>query len=202
MGNLINILKAQKVISLSDATKVLGNNMAVYRLVDKGEIIKVYPDGLGYFSLPDLEEGEAHFAIVSKYYSKCVVSGKTALSLYDLSLDYISSIDVDIPKTTNLSNELLNVHRVVETKINNVIERSFDNKGVPFKIKIYSPERTLHEAYKYYNGTDSFYYAIKQYRKLYLNTDMPGKQYDTILQIGKTAGREIMKLLAMGDIYE
>jgi len=47
-----------------------------------------------------------------------------------MTLDYIDEIDVDISNKTNLANELLSVHRVVDTKINNVIERSFENKGI------------------------------------------------------------------------
>ena len=98
--------------------------MAVYRLEQLGKIKKVYPDGLGYFTLPETKEGTAHFAIVNEYYPQCVISGKTALSLYGLSLDYIGRIDVDIPNKTNLVNELLNVHRVTDSKINHVEERS------------------------------------------------------------------------------
>ncbi len=202
MESLFEILKKDRVISLKDAISILGNNMAVYRLEEKGLIVKVYPSGLGYFTLPDIEEGEAQFAVVSKYYPQCVISGKTALSLYNLSLDYIREIDVDIPTSTNLSNDLLNVHRVSEMKINNVIERKFEEKGISFDIKIYSSERTLHEAYKYYKGSDSFYRALKRYRKYYLNKECPGEQYDMILSINKKIGRELVDFLVMEDIDE
>ncbi len=197
MGYFATILKNDLVISLEEGVKLLGNDKAVYRLVDKGELRKVYPDGLGYFSLPELEEGTAHFAIVKKYYPQCVISGKTALSLYELSLDYINQIDVDISNKTNISNELLNVHRVVDSKINNVIERSFEDKGVPFSIKIYSPERCLFEAYKYYKGLDSYFYSIKEFRDKYLDLKNPGTQFDIILNINKKTGREIIDLLMM-----
>jgi hypothetical protein len=199
MTEFWEILKKDRVISLKDASKILGNKMAVYRLEQKKMIRKVHPDGLGYFSLPETEEGEAQFAIVAKYYPQCVVSGPTALSLYGLSQDYISEIDVDIPRTTNLSNDLLNVHRVLESKINNVVFRSFESRGVPFEIKIYSPERALHEAYKYYKGLDSFYYAIKKYRLFFLNLVTPGDQYGEILEINKTSGPEILSFLKMED---
>ena len=123
MGNIRNILQNDTVISLEDGVNLLGNDKAVYRLVEKGELKKVEPNGLGYFTLPTTEEGTAHFAIIKKYYPQCVISGKTALSLYGLGLDYISEIDVDISNETNLSNELLNVHRVVSSKINKKIGR-------------------------------------------------------------------------------
>jgi len=198
MGNLEKILKKDLVISLEDGIKLLGNDKAVYRLVEKGELRKVYPGGLGYFSLPELEEGTAHFAIIKKYYPQCIISGRTALSLYELSLDYINQIDVDISNKTNISNELLNVHRIVDSKINNVIERSFEDKGLPFTVKIYSPERCLFEAYKYYKGLDSYFYCLKKFQEKYLNKMGPGTQFDIILKVNKKVGREIIDLLMMG----
>jgi predicted transcriptional regulator of viral defense system len=197
MTVLRDILKKDYVISLEDGVKLLGNDKALYRLVEKGVLKKVEPKGLGYFCFPELEEGVAHFAIINKYYPMCVVSGKTALSLYGLGLDYISKIDVDIPNKTNLLNEMLNVHRVVEAKINGVVERSFEDKGVPFKIKIYSPERCLFEARKYYKGLDSYFYALKTYRDKYLDKAKPGEQFDIILRVNKKTGREIIDLLMM-----
>ncbi|MBT7609938.1 MAG: hypothetical protein HN576_09285 [Bacteriovoracaceae bacterium] len=199
MGNIRNILQNDTVISLEDGVNLLGNDKAVYRLVEKGELKKVEPNGLGYFTLPTTEEGTAHFAIIKKYYPQCVISGKTALSLYGLGLDYISEIDVDISNETNLSNELLNVHRVVSSKINNVIERCFENRGVPFNVRIYSPERCLFEAYKYCKGLDSYFFCLKEYREKYLNQTNPGDQYNAILKINKKIGREVIDLLMMGN---
>jgi hypothetical protein len=199
MDEITDILKADIVISLEDGVKLLGNDKAVYRLAKKGVLRKVEPNGLGYFTLPGVEEGTAHFAIINKYYPQCVVSGKTALSLYGLSLDYIKEIDVDISNKTNLSNELLNIHRVVDSKINNVIERKFEDRGVPFNIKVYSPERCLFEAYKYYMGLDSYFYCLKEYKDKYLNKTSPGEQFDTILKINKNVGRDIIDLLMMGN---
>lgn len=198
MSNLKKILKNDLVISLEEGIKILGNDKAVYRMAQEGELSHIHPKGLGYFSLPETEEGTAHFAIVKKYYPRCVVSGKTALSLYGLSLDYIKKIDVDISRDTNLANELLNVHRVVDSKINNVIERSFKERDLFFKIKIYSPERCLFEAYKYYKGLDSYFYALREYRSKYLDIKNPGEQFNTILKINKKVGREIIDLLMMG----
>lgn len=199
MHNLKDILKNDLVISLEDGVKVLGNDKAVYRHVEKGELKKVEPKGLGYFTLPDVEEGTVHFAIINKYYPQCIISGITALSLYGLGLDYINVIDVDISNTNNLKNELLNVHRVVDSKINNVIERSFEDRGVPFKIKIYSPERCLFEANKYYKGLDSYFNSLKEYKDRYLDRSSPGEQFDIILKINKKIGREIIDLLMMGN---
>jgi len=86
MRDVIKNLNNHIVISLVDAEELLGNDKAVYRLVDKGILKKVHSNGLGYFTLPEVEEGTAQFAIIKKYYPQCVISGKTALSLYDLIL--------------------------------------------------------------------------------------------------------------------
>lgn len=199
MNELIELLRADRVISLEDAVEILGNDKAVYRLAERGEIQKVEPGGLGYFTLPGIEDGTSHFAIVKKYYPQCVISGTTALSLYGLGLDYISKIDVDISNETNLSNSMLRVHRVVPSKINNVIQLSFPDRGIPFEIKIYSPERTLFEAYKYYKGLDSYYYCMNEYVDKYLNLSKPAEQFETILKINKKVGKEILSLLHMRD---
>lgn len=202
MSIILDILKKELVISLKEAVMLLGNKMAVYRLVEKGEISKVHPFGLGFFTLPSIDDGVVHFAVVAKYYPDCVVSGKTAMSLYGLGQDYIDKIDVDLPSTLNISNELLNVHRIVKSKINNVIKRDFKEKGINFNIKIYSPERVLHELYKYSKGTDAFYRGIKEYRRSYLNIDLPGEQYNVILSINKKIGQEIVNYLLMDEANE
>lgn len=201
-NELIKKLKKEIVISVKDAIEVIGNRQAVYRLADKGDIVHVHPEGLGFFCLPETEEGEAQFAIISKYYSKCVISGPTALSLYGLSDEYISKIDVDIPRTTNLKNNLLNVHRVNPKVIDGVEVRGFKDKGVPFEVKIYNSQRVLHEAYKYYRLSDSFYRALKRYRRYFLNIDKPAKQYNEILKFNKKVGTIIVNFLKMSDVDE
>ena len=195
MKDLIATLEKEKVINLNEASKILGNHMAVYRLAKKGDILAVQPEGLGFFTLPDFEDGEIHFSILKKYYPKCVVSGRTALALHNLSLDYIDKIDVDIPNTTNLSNSLFEVHRVSEKKISHVIEKSFPSQGIPFEIKIYSPERSLFEAYKYFKGSEPYYKAIKEFYNQYLLKTAPGDQFDIILKIHKEIGKEIIEHL-------
>ena len=124
---LIKALRDSLVISAKDATKILGKRSDVYKLQEQGVISKVYPSGLGFFSLPDMDEDNAHYAILAKYYKKCVVSGRTALLLYELGEDYIDNIDVDIPNTTNLETSIFNIHRVVPSMINSVEKRSFNS---------------------------------------------------------------------------
>ena len=199
MKSILKILKDDQVISLREAVKILGNDKAVYKLVETNTIMKLDPIGLGLFCLPSADEGTAQLAAVNKYYPDCIISGPTALSLYGMSLDYIDKIDVDIDNKKNLANEMLRVHRVISSKINNIEHRSFKEKGIEFKLKIYSPERVLHEAHKYYSGLDSFYRAIKVYKEKYLKTEIQGDQFNTILKINKKIGKELINLLQMSE---
>jgi predicted transcriptional regulator of viral defense system len=200
---LISILKNDLVVSAKDAAQILGKRSDVYRLEEDGVITKVEPSGLGFFSLPDTDEDDAHYTILAKYYKKCVVSGKTALLLYGLGEDYINTIDVDIPNTTNLETSIFNIHRVAPKMFTSIIKKRFEENGVSREINIYTPERTLHEAYKYYGkGTDAFIRAIKRFRTLYLDQNRPGEQYDQILKINKKIGMVIVELLRMGDVSE
>ena len=64
MSEIEKILHTETVISLEDGINLLGNDKAVYRLVEKGVLKKVEPNGLGFFTLPATEEGTAQFAIV------------------------------------------------------------------------------------------------------------------------------------------
>lgn len=195
-------LLKNRVINAKDAANILGHRMAIYRLEKKGIVEKISIDNLGLFTLPKIDEFEASFAAIKLYFPGCVISGRTALSLYELGLDYIDKIDVDIPNNTTLRNSLLEVHRVSYEKINHVIEKSFEEKGIPFKIKIYSPERVLFEGYKYYGKTDAFFRTIKRFRSKYLDVTFPAKQYQIIKSIDKKIGNEIVQFIIMDDIHE
>lgn len=200
---ITKILQKDFVINTKEAAEILGNRREVYRLADRGDLIYL-EDGrnLGLFTLPSTTEEEASFAAISKYYPDCVVSGKTCLSLHGLSDDYIGPIDVDIPYPMNLKNRLLKAHRIQPEKINGVITRKFEDRNIKTPIKIYTPERALHEANKYYGRTDAFYRAIKRYENNFLNRKEPGEQYDQILSFGKTTGQQLIQFFALGDLFE
>jgi hypothetical protein len=49
-----------------------------------------------------------------KTYPKAVISGTTALALYKLTDERIDLIEVEIPNTTNIKNNIMKVHRVAK----------------------------------------------------------------------------------------
>ncbi|OUR95753.1 hypothetical protein A9Q84_14725 [Halobacteriovorax marinus] len=203
MVNLINKLEIEVVMSTKDAMSLVGSRSKLYRMVDTGEIRKVEPSGLGFFTLDKYSDEECHFIILSKYYPKCVVSGMTALRLYELGDDYFDLIDVDILNTTNLTTSIFNVNRVSKSQYTEIVEREFPDFGINRKIQIYSPERVLFEAYKYYGeGSDSFIRALKRYRSKYLDIKRPSTQYDQIMSINKKVGGIIIQVLKVGDVSE
>lgn len=198
---LVETLKKKKVINATEASKILGNKMAIYRLADEGVVAKLEDaKNLGIFTLPDVDPEQASFAVLSQYYPDCVVSGITCLRILDLGQDYINKIHVDIPYPKDLKNDLFEAHRVKKEKINHIMEKSFEDRNIPFPIRIYNPERAMHEAYKYYGKTDAFYRAIKKYRSIYLNRENPGDQYLTLKKIDSKVGTIIVDLLVLGDV--
>jgi hypothetical protein len=199
---LLILLEKEKVLNVDEATRILGARHKVYQLVDGGEIVPVVHEGTGHYKLPTTDDGEAHFAIISKYYPKCVVSGPTALTLYGLADEYIDKIDVDISNKTNLKNKLFNIHRISPHKLNGIVCRSFEEQGVSLVIKTYGPERILHEAFKYYRFSDSFYKVLKRYREKYLNKKSPAQQYEDIISYNKKIGIIIVNFLKMDDVNE
>ena len=196
-------LREKLVINTQDAQKLLGSRMAITRLVEKEVIERVDGAGkMGLYCLPETNTEAMGFAALSHYYCECVVSGVTCLRILGLGQDYIDKIHVDIPYPKNMKNDLFEVHRVSPEKINHVMVKSFEDRGIVFPIKIYSPERALFEAYKYYGGTDAFYRVIKRYSSMYLDRKSPAKAYETIREINKTIGSKILSLLVLGDVNE
>jgi predicted transcriptional regulator of viral defense system len=200
LNKLNNFLKKNLVVSAQEAGAMLNSQRQVYRLAERGEIQRIGPLGSGYYSLPQIEEGDAMFIVLSRYYPECVVSGETCLSLYQLGQAYIQKIDVDIPNTTDLKNSLLKVHRIHPRKIFNIEMRKFESLPVP--IKIYTPERALYEAYKYSDQSEIYFRAIKKYRSHYLDKLHPGNQYDKISKIDKKLKSRILRDMIMEDTHE
>jgi hypothetical protein len=197
---LKKFLKNNLVISTKEATSLLSNQRQVFRLVERGEIQRIGPVGSGYYALPNMDEGDAVFAILTRYYPGCVVSGDTCLSLYHLGQAYIREINVDIPNTTSLKNPLFKVHRVHPRKIFDVELRKFES--LPVKVRVYSPERALYEAYKYSDQSEIYFKALKRYRAHFLNKVRPGDQYDLISKIDKKLNSRILRDLMMEDVHE
>ena len=195
-------IKKDLVIKVKDAQKFTGNRQAFYRLIQDGHFISLGDAKLGIYTLNEVDEFAASFAALAKYYPKCVVSGKTCLTLYGLGQDFIDKIDVDIPSSTNLRNSLFSIHKVRYKALEPIIERTFPDQGIHFKIKIYSPERALFEALKYYGKTDAFFRVLKRYRSHFMQKDKPGNSYAEILKIHPIKGRLIVDFLSMEDVRE
>ena len=139
MESLNKIVKKNLVISAQEALSFLPNRTALQRLHQSQKINHL---GGGFYSSSECDELTALLAVVSKYYPHCIISGATALTLYELSDYCIDLIDVDILNTTNLKNSLLNVHRVASKRITGVSIKEFNG----LEIMIYNLERSLIEA--------------------------------------------------------
>ena len=188
------------MVSAKEAATMVSGQRQVFRLKEKGEIQSIGPIGSGYYSLPEVDEGDAMFVVLSRYYPQCVVSGETCHSLYHLGQAYIRKIDVDIPNTTSLKNSLLKVHRVHPRKIFDVEMRKFES--LPVAVKVYSPERALYEAYKYSDQSEIYFRALKRYRSHFLSKKNPGDQYDLINKIDQKLNSRILRDLIMEDVHE
>lgn len=162
---LLRILKKEKVMKLSELTKLLGNRMEVSRKAKEGLIQSL---GSGFYSSVDIDPFLATLAVVAKYYPKTVISNRTALHIYELSQDFIQSIDIDIERNKSLRNKLLKVHRVPKSKLIGITIMNYHGN----KIQIYELERALAEAYRIDPAGPYFYMALKRYiKKGNINTE-------------------------------
>src|SRR5690606_16878698 len=108
-----------------------------------GQLIAV---GSGIYAHPSIDPWTASVIAVANYYPKAVISNRTALVIHALSDERIDRVDVDIPRTTSIRNSILSVHRVSEDQIIGVCRHDFQGR----KIRIYSRERALCDAYRIY----------------------------------------------------
>ena len=196
MRTIEEILLEKIVISTKEAVEVLGNRMSITRLCKKDIICPVGQKGSGYYTLPDTNDLKAILAVKSNYYPESVISGPSALTLHELGLDYIDKLDIDIPLEKDIKNQLFNTHRIIIRKIMYVINKEIQE----IIVKIYSPERTLYEAYKQGKNSETFYRALKRYRTLYLDKETPAKQYNIISNIDSEFGSDILRLLTIEDV--
>lgn len=154
----IKLLKKEKVMKLSELTKLFGNRMEVSRKVKSGLIQSL---GCGFYASVELDPFLASLAIVAKFYPEAIISSRTALYIYGLSQDYIQSIDIDIERNKSLRNKLLKVHRVPKSRLIGITKINF--QGI--KIQIYELERALADAYRIDPSGPYFYMALKRYLK-------------------------------------
>ena len=169
------------IYSSRELVKLLGHRMAIQRLV---EADKLLPLGSGYYSTPKVDPSVAQIHVVVRFYPKAVISGVSALIVHGLSDEKLDKVTVDIPKTTKLSNKLLDVRRVAKSRFVGTIRMDYFGQ----QIRIYDLERSLCDAYRIDRGA-LFFKALKRY----LRQDSPNP--DKIAKYDKILGTKVLQAL-------
>lgn len=148
------------VFKATELTTVLGSRTAIQRMCESGELL---PLGSGFYHTEAIDPFIATMMVVGKYYPKAVISNLTALLHYRLSDEAIERIEVDIDRRSTLRNRILRVHRVPAAHLVGITDIKLNGT----KIRIYSVERALCDAYKLDRGGAIFFKALKRYIKLF-----------------------------------
>lgn len=162
-----------QVYSTKELIEKMGHRMAIHKASEEGELVSL---GAGFYSTPNIDPFTAQVHVVAKYYPKAVISGISALFIYELTDEMSNEVHVDIIKTTSIRNVLLHTKRVAESRLIGIDKLSYKGRA----IRIYNVERALCDAYRI-DRSQIFYSAIKLYAKNYdINTKRIAK-YDKIL---------------------
>ena len=114
--------------------------------------------------------------VVAKYYPQAVISGISALFIYELTDEMSNEVHIDIIKTSSIRNKLVQARRVAESRLIGIMNLKY--KGA--SLRIYNVERTLCDAYRI-DRSQIFYSALKSYaEKFEVNINRIAK-YDKIL---------------------
>ncbi len=149
-------LDRQGPMSYSELLKCGASGEKLKRMSIAGLIVSL---GNGIYAPPRLDPFVAAVLATAKYYPKAVISGLTALQIHDLSQEYVTKIDVDIPRETSIRNRMLDVHRIPQRRLLGIITMPYHGK----KIRIYDRERALCDAYRMSPATSLFFKALKRY---------------------------------------
>ena len=162
------------VLRSKDLERILGSRVAIKRKVEAGELQAL---GSGIYSSPALDPTIAAALAVAKFFPRAVLSSRTALFLYKLSDHSVERLHVDIAKTTSLTNRMLEVHRVVPSRLTGITKLKLEGQHV----RIYDLERTLCEAYQLDPAGPEFFTALKRYLKRKAPDTLKIKKYDKAL---------------------
>lgn len=162
------------VLRSKELEKILGSRIAIKRQTEEGKLQAL---GSGIYASPSLDPIVASALAVTKYYPKAVISDRTALFLHGLNDAAVSRIDVDIPSSTSLRNRLLEVHRVVPSRLVGI----GTVKMAGHSVRAYDLERTLCEAYRIDPAGPEFFQALKRYLKKTSPKTGKIKNYDEAL---------------------
>lgn len=167
-------LPANFVLKSKDLERILGSRVAIKRKVEAGELQAL---GSGIYSSPKLDPFTAAAIAVAKFFPQAVLSGRTALFFHKLSDHSVERLNVDIVKTTSLSNRMLEVHRVVPSRLVGISKLKLEGHAV----RIYDLERTLCEASRLDPAGPEFFTALKRYLKQKEPDTLKIKKYDKAL---------------------
>ena len=140
----------------SDLAPYVSSGKQLRRMVESGEIIAI---GAGIYARPSMDPFIASIIAVARYYPKAIISNITALSVHGLTDERIDRIDVDIPTSTSIRNQLIFAHRVPKKNFVGVMRLDFHGH----KIRIYDKERALCDAYRIDLDGPIFLKAVKRY---------------------------------------
>ncbi len=174
MGKRAKKLPKNFVLRSKDLERIFGNRVGIKRKVESGELQAI---GSGIYSSPSLDPFTAAAIAVAKYFPKATISGRAALFLHKLSDHSVERVDVDIAKTTSISNKMLFVHRVVPKRLTGISIIKLAGQ----KIRIYDLERSLCEAYLLDPAGPEFFVALKRYLKQKDPDTVKFKKYDQAL---------------------
>lgn len=156
-AKILDVLKKNKVMRVSDLSKFLTHRSLLRRMTDSGEIFYL---GSGFYTHGSIDPQVAAI-VAAKYYRKAVVSGITAMVIHGLTDEVIDRVDIDIPRTSSIRNKLFRVHRVPEKRLVGMVNQDYFGHSV----RTYDRERTLSDAYLKDPSGPLFYKALKRYLK-------------------------------------
>ena len=160
MYKLQQILEEKLVLKAKEIVDLGFSRMTLSRLSEVGRIQKL---GSGFYATNSIPFEEAGAIAVSKYYPDAVISNILALRLYDLALEKIYRIHIDIENTRSIRNDFVETHRVASKFITDITEINLHG----YKVKIYSKQRCLYEAYKVYGQDEELHRVIIRYIQNY-----------------------------------
>ena len=137
---------------------MLASGDQLRRYANDGRLIAL---GAGYYADPSLDPLTAALAVVSRYYPKAVISNITALFVHGLTDERIDVIDVDISRQSSIRNKLMRPHRVNPKIIKGIEETTYNG----IKVRVYSKERAICDAYRFDPNGPIYLKAFKRYVK-------------------------------------
>jgi predicted transcriptional regulator of viral defense system len=171
----MNINMQKQVFHASELFKILGSQYALDAAVKKGTLQKL---SAGFYSTPDIDPFVASIIAVSKHYKNVVISNLTALMIHELGDEYLTKVDVDIPRTRSIRNQLVQAHRVSTKKLVGITQIKING----YTVDVYDVERTLCDIYMDDPESHIFFKALKRYKENKEINSNKIKSYDEILK--------------------